>query len=165
MWSARKSCTNSDSHLAENLSRDPPENLDPTHPPPSSPAIAITRRTPSDTCSSASFGIPLTTRVRLASDNNLTRKPDSSSGTEVTSSSASSGTLQDIKCDILANWLHTKQEERIWTGDAAGEGVFVKKSKGNYACAPRDVVLDGSNLHQSICQMNVRVCVVVFSNP
>ena len=94
------------------------------------------------------------------------RPPSSSySGDQLTNSiysegrtaSTGSDTIQDIKCEILANWLHTKQEEKVWTTSSAGEGVFVKKSKGNYACAPYESIGDGSNMYQSITTLNVRV--------
>jgi hypothetical protein len=84
------------------------------------------------------------------------QSPNSSS-VEGIPSSAGSDTIRDIKCDILANWLHTKQEEKCWTAGSLGEGVFVKKSKGNYACVPVEMMSDGSKLHQSITAMNIKV--------
>ena len=74
-------------------------------------------------------------------------------------SSASSGTdpVRDVKAEILANWLHTKQEERVWTFGGAGEGVFMKKTKGSYACAPHGVQNDGTGLYQAVTELNVRV--------
>lgn len=73
------------------------------------------------------------------------------------SHSAGSDAVRDIKCDILANWLYTKQEEKLWTGRTPGEGVFVKKSKGNYACAPVQLLNDDSNLYHAITELNARV--------
>lgn len=65
--------------------------------------------------------------------------------------------IRDLKAEILANWLHTKQEERVWTFGASGEGVFMKRAKGSYACAPQGVQNDGTGLYQAVVELNVRV--------
>lgn len=71
--------------------------------------------------------------------------------------SLGSDSIRDVKCEILANWLHTKQEEKCWCQGMPGEGVFVKKSKGNYACVPATLANDETNLYAQIVEMNVRV--------
>ncbi|KAL6705005.1 hypothetical protein ACN47E_007408 [Coniothyrium glycines] len=76
-------------------------------------------------------------------------------------SSAGSDTIRDVKCDILANWLHTKQEEKCWSMNNPGEGIMVKKSKGNYACVPQELMNDGTRLYPSIVEMNVRYAMTV----
>jgi hypothetical protein len=58
----------------------------------------------------------------------------------------------------MAQWLHSKQEEKIWTSGEPGEGVLVKKSKGNYAFSPPELFEDGSGLYQAVLALNVRVC-------
>ena len=72
-------------------------------------------------------------------------------------STTSSDAVRDVKAEILANWLHTKQEERVWTFGAAGEGVFMKKSKGSYSCAPYALQTDGTGLYEAVTELNVRV--------
>jgi hypothetical protein len=67
-------------------------------------------------------------------------------------------TLRDAKCDVMAQWLQSKQEEKIWTRGEPGEGVLVKKSKGEYAFSPPELLYDGSGLYQAIAGLNVRVC-------
>lgn len=94
---------------------------------------------------------------RAAIDGCSTDVSQSATQSEALSSSVGSNAIRDIKCDILANWLYTKQEEKVWTGGEPGEGVFVKRSKDSYAYAPREIVEDGTTLHQSITQLNVRV--------
>lgn len=71
--------------------------------------------------------------------------------------SVGSDSLRDIKCEVLANWLHAKQEEKCWSQGNPGEGVFVKKSKGNYACVPATLINDDTSVYASIVEMNVRV--------
>ena len=67
-------------------------------------------------------------------------------------------TYSDIRCDVMAEWLHTKQEEKIWTSGKPGEGVLVKKQKGSYAYSPSDLIEDGSGLYEAVTQLNARVC-------
>lgn len=65
--------------------------------------------------------------------------------------------IRDVKCDVLAHWLRAKQEEKMWTEKRPGEGVFVKRSKGNYSFAPVELINDGTHLYEAIAKMNVRV--------
>jgi hypothetical protein len=73
------------------------------------------------------------------------------------SPSTASDAVRDIKCEILANWLHAKSEEKLWINDQPGEGVFVKKTKGNYAHYPPNVMTDGRGIYDAIAALNVRV--------
>jgi hypothetical protein len=65
--------------------------------------------------------------------------------------------INDVKCEVMVNWLHSKQEEKMWTGGGSGEGVVLKKSKGRYVCCPAELQQDGSDFYQAIAQLNVRV--------
>jgi hypothetical protein len=67
--------------------------------------------------------------------------------------------IRNIKCEVMVNWLHSKQEENIWTTGEMGEGVVLKKSKGRYVCCPGELQHDTSNFYQSIATLNVRVCI------
>ena len=67
-------------------------------------------------------------------------------------------TYVDIRCGVMAEWLHKKQEENIWTSGKPGEGVLVKKQKGSYAYSPFDLIEDGSGLYEAVTQLNARVC-------
>ncbi|KAF2871486.1 glycosyl transferase family group 2-domain-containing protein [Massariosphaeria phaeospora] len=69
--------------------------------------------------------------------------------------------IQDIRCEVVVNWLHSKQEERIWTAGGKGEGVMLKKSKGQYVCCPSELEHDGSLLFEMAAQLNVRVAMTV----
>lgn len=63
----------------------------------------------------------------------------------------------DVKCEVMAEWLHSKQEERIWTSGSSGEGVLVKKQKGSYAYSPAELIEDGNGLYEAVALLNVRV--------
>jgi hypothetical protein len=71
--------------------------------------------------------------------------------------------VRDVRCDILASFLHDEQAEREWFRNQIGEGVFVKKSKGAYACSPASVATDGSGIYEAIAELNVRVCLPFYS--
>ncbi|KAH5684999.1 hypothetical protein HBI21_004830 [Parastagonospora nodorum] len=77
------------------------------------------------------------------------------------SRNADSAAAREIKCEVLANWLHAKAEEKMWTSGTAGEGVFVKKTKGSYALCPADLETDDSGLYQAIITLNVRCAMTV----
>lgn len=74
------------------------------------------------------------------------------------SRSTASAAIRHIKCEVLSNWLHAKCEEKMWTSGRPGEGVFVKKAKGEYAQCPPSRSTDSSNLHRAVVALNVRVC-------
>ncbi|CAN9431580.1 unnamed protein product [Alternaria alternata] len=85
----------------------------------------------------------------------------SSGSINCSNSTVSSDAVRDVKAEILANWLHTKQEERVWTFGDAGEGVFMKKSKGSYSCAPFALQSDGTGLYEAVTELNVRCAMTV----
>jgi hypothetical protein len=112
-------------------------------------------RTPSDTP-----GQPLTPpRTHYASNSHTgDNTPIYYSSFDSGSRSTQSEAVRDIKCDVLANWLHSRAEEKMWTAGTAGEGVFVKKTKGSYAHCPADLTDDGTGLFPAIVALNVQVC-------
>jgi hypothetical protein len=62
-----------------------------------------------------------------------------------------------MKCEVLAHWLYAKAEARLWIHDDHGEGVFVKKSKSNYAHYPPDLANDETGICLAIAALNVPV--------
>src|SRR3954470_16893561 len=42
----------------------------------------------------------------------------------------------DIKSDVMVSYLHQQQLEKMSANGAPGEGVILKKSKGNFTCFP-----------------------------
>ncbi|KAH8691764.1 glycosyl transferase family group 2-domain-containing protein [Phaeosphaeriaceae sp. PMI808] len=84
---------------------------------------------------------------------------NSQSTSHVSIQSLESDTIRDIKCDVLANWLHMKSEEKMWVAGQSWESVFVKKRKGSYAHYPVELVGDGINLYTAIATLNVHVLI------
>lgn len=64
----------------------------------------------------------------------------------------------DIKTDVMANWLHQQQLEKMWSNGGLEEGVLLKKSREDYVCCPRDLKQIHNGLYDSVMQLNVRVC-------
>jgi hypothetical protein len=73
--------------------------------------------------------------------------------------SSQSDDLNEIKCDVMVNWLYQQQMERLWTAGGADEGVVLKKSRGQYTCCPADVVDEPYGFFKAIETLNVRVCI------
>lgn len=70
---------------------------------------------------------------------------------------AAPGMSLDTKFAMIANFIHSKQEEKLWTTGAVGEGVFLKKSRGSYITCPETLIFDGSMTFEAIQQLNVKV--------
>ena len=71
--------------------------------------------------------------------------------------------INDIKCEIMASWLHSKQEEKLWTSGGEGEGVVLKRSRGMYTCAPLDLGDHEDDLFDAVQALNVKVRNFTFS--
>jgi hypothetical protein len=65
--------------------------------------------------------------------------------------------INDIKCEVMVNWLHSQQEEKLWISDGQEEGVVLKKSKGMYTCSPIKLETEVNGLFKAIQEMNVKV--------
>lgn len=72
-------------------------------------------------------------------------------------SGGSSMFLDDIKHEVMVNYLYQQQCSHLWVADGSGEveGVLLRKSRGNYmACPPR---LANSAFAQACATLNVQV--------
>lgn len=65
--------------------------------------------------------------------------------------------INEIKADVMVNWLYQQQMERLWTAGGADEGVVLKKSRGQYTCCPADILEEPYGLYKAIETLNVRV--------
>lgn len=74
-----------------------------------------------------------------------------------------SGNVLDIKTDVMVNWLHQQQMERLWSSEFPGEGVVLKKARDNFACSPASLRNESNGFYENIVAMNVRVSLVPFS--
>lgn len=113
-----------------------------SHPPPDS---AIQHGEPSYAAASGSE--PLSWRSGRLSTSNGSSDTQSLEG----------GVLRNERANIMANWLHSKQEEYIWTTGSPGEGVVLKVAKGQYVCAPTELRNDSSPFFDMVALLNIRV--------
>ena len=68
--------------------------------------------------------------------------------------------INEIKCDVMVNWLHSQQEEKLWTTGEPEEGVVLKMSRGKYTCSPYDLADEPVGFFKAVETLNVRVCVI-----
>lgn len=65
--------------------------------------------------------------------------------------------LNEVKCDVMVNWLYQQQMERLWTAGGIDEGVVLKKSRGQYTCCPNDILDEPYGFFKAVEALNVRV--------
>ena len=66
--------------------------------------------------------------------------------------------IKNAKCEMMADWLHSQQEESLWsTPGGFDEGVVLKVSQGLYTCSPAEIAEEGF-FFKGIEALNVRVC-------
>ncbi|KYK60906.1 uncharacterized protein DCS_02046 [Drechmeria coniospora] len=89
-------------------------------------------------------------------------RPQSSSG-HSTPSTSGSMFLDDIKHEVMVNYLYQQQCSHMWVGDGSAdvEGVLLRKARGRYmACPP---MLGGSPFAVACAVMNVQCAMTVNS--
>lgn len=76
----------------------------------------------------------------------------------MTPSQYSSNFIEDIKHEVMVNYLHQQQLTRMWMRDMSGEneGVLIRKTKGVYVAFPPQ--LRQSDLANAVAALNLQVC-------
>ncbi|KAF2726281.1 hypothetical protein K431DRAFT_213796 [Polychaeton citri CBS 116435] len=69
--------------------------------------------------------------------------------------------INEIKCDVMVNWLYQQQMERLWTAGGPDEGVVLKKTRGAYTCCPAAMVDEPYGFFKSVETLNVRCAMTV----
>ena len=72
---------------------------------------------------------------------------------------ASATDLTDMKCDLMVNYLRQQQEERLWAGQNADNGVVLKQARNQYACCPTSLGERDDGFFNSVRLLNVRVSI------
>jgi hypothetical protein len=67
--------------------------------------------------------------------------------------------LAELKTDVMCNWLHQQQAEKMWSSNGQGEGVMLKKARDEYMCCPQDLQAERGGLFDAVKKLNVKVCV------
>lgn len=65
--------------------------------------------------------------------------------------------IMEIKADVMVNWLHQQQLERMWTNGGLGEGVVLKKGRDTYTSCPGELSDHQGDLFDAVSRLNVRV--------
>jgi hypothetical protein len=65
--------------------------------------------------------------------------------------------INDMKTEIMCNYLHQQQLKKMWANGSREEGVLLKKSKDDYTCCPPDLQLRRKGLFDAVKKLNVRV--------
>ena len=65
-----------------------------------------------------------------------------------------------VRSDVVVSWLHQQQMEKLWAVGAPGEGVILKKGKGDFTRCPPSLRTEPSGIFDHIVAMNVRVSVL-----
>lgn len=69
---------------------------------------------------------------------------------------------QDLKAEMLVNWIHREQMRHLWSAGGPDEGVIVKKSPGQYTCCPPELQSDPDGLFwDAITNLNVKCALTV----
>jgi hypothetical protein len=83
-------------------------------------------------------------------------RPQSLSGRSVRSTGSS--VLDDIKHEVMVNYLYQQQCSHLWVSDGSGEieGVLLRKARGQYMACPPQLV--NSPFAMACTTLNVQVC-------
>ena len=58
----------------------------------------------------------------------------------------------------MVDWIHSKQERKLWTMGEENEGVVLKKSSGIYTCSPINLAEEGTGgFFHAVQMLNVNV--------
>ncbi len=103
--------------------------------------------------SAVSQAASVTTAASDASADNHDSSSISSSGT-----SGNSSFMEDLKYEVMVNYLYQQQCAHLWVGDEGGniEGVLLRKSRNEYLSCPPQLV--NSPLGDGCAALNVLVC-------
>ncbi|KAI9841998.1 MAG: hypothetical protein M1838_003325 [Thelocarpon superellum] len=86
-----------------------------------------------------------------------------SSRNSISGRSFQSSHMEDIKHEVMVNYLYQQQCSQMWVSDQSGhlEGVLLRKSRGNYMACPPD--LASSEFLRACSVLNVHVAMTVNS--
>jgi hypothetical protein len=62
-----------------------------------------------------------------------------------------------MKNEMMVEFVWQQQRRELWSTDRPGEGVVLKKARGEYVCAPRSLESERGGFFDAIRAMNVRV--------
>ncbi|EGX96293.1 hypothetical protein CCM_00949 [Cordyceps militaris CM01] len=134
-------------------------------PPPPAPAAASRPERPERFQSTAISEKPFNANdMELQAPNpRYSSRPVSVRSGHSTPSNQSSYMLDEIKHEVMVNYLYQQQCSQLWVSDGSGEieGVLLRKSRGHYMACPPQLV--HSPFAQACCALNVQCAMTVNS--
>ncbi|KAI9786304.1 MAG: hypothetical protein M1816_008045 [Peltula sp. TS41687] len=93
----------------------------------------------------------------------LMEVPSPQSGPSRNSFNSSTSRIDDIKHEVMVNFLYQQQCTNMWIGEQSGqvEGVLLRKARGMYLACPPD--LSRSAFHAAAMSLNIQVAITVNS--
>jgi hypothetical protein len=88
----------------------------------------------------------------------LTLPPNAFESSRNSIMSAESGWMDDIRHEVMVNYLYQQQCSHMWVSDGSSEmeGVLLRKSRNTYMACPQE--LGNSQFAAACASMNVQVC-------
>lgn len=71
--------------------------------------------------------------------------------------------ILDIKIDVMANWLHQQQLEKLWATELPGEGIVIKKSRDLFISCPANLQNEQNGFYDNIAALGVKVSLIYVS--
>ena len=65
--------------------------------------------------------------------------------------------IREVKTDVMVNWLHQQQLEKMWVNGGQSEGVVLKRSRDIYACCPPELAHYQGDFYDAVRALNVKV--------
>ncbi|KAK4539659.1 hypothetical protein LTR36_010485 [Oleoguttula mirabilis] len=69
--------------------------------------------------------------------------------------------INEIKSDVMVNWLYQQQMEKLWTAGGHDEGVCLKKGRSTYTCCPADIIEVPYGFYKAVETLNVKCAMTV----
>jgi hypothetical protein len=85
------------------------------------------------------------------------RSPSPASFISHADSMAPIGSAGAFKCDLMVKFLRQRQLEKVWSNTEDGEGVVLKRGKGDFVCQPSNLLVERNGLFAQVGQLNVKV--------
>ncbi|KAI9787052.1 MAG: hypothetical protein M1816_007723 [Peltula sp. TS41687] len=72
--------------------------------------------------------------------------------------------LLQLKSEMMVEHVWKQQRQKMWSVGRPGEGVVLKKARGDYVSAPQSLAYRPNGLFEAVRAMNVRVAMTVSTN-
>lgn len=65
--------------------------------------------------------------------------------------------ILEIRVNMMATYIYQDMIEKMWAHKLPGEGVVIKKRRGEFVCCPKDLQSEKDGLFAAVKALNVRV--------